>query len=192
MSALGALFGLQSYTFFGKSQIDNAFICFHKQNVCHNSQSAHILLVPSLSPYRHNKKDCIQRLMRGPVVDYRGIVDYVNYLSTCVRIRAIGYDAYDSLEVVNMLRNSGGEGIVRPVKQNNANFTAPVSALEHAVYTGHVVVDDNPITRWCFANAVLDTDVMNNTKPVKRSEYQKIDGVITMLMSLRLFLDARR
>lgn len=147
---------------------------------------------PNERQYRAWATQGYLRLMRGPVIDYRGIVDYINYLATCVRIRAIGYDAYDSLEVVNMLRNSGGEGIVRPVKQNNANFTAPVSAMEHAVYTGHVVVDDNPITRWCFGNAVLDTDMMGNTKPVKRSEYQKIDGVITMLMSLRLFLDARR
>lgn len=147
---------------------------------------------PNERQYRAWATQGYLRLMRGPVIDYRGIVDYINYLATCVRIRAIGYDAYDSLEVVNMLRNSGGEGIVRPVKQNNANFTAPVSAMEHAIYTGHVTVDDNPITRWCFANAVLDTDMMGNTKPVKRSEYQKIDGVITMLMSLRLFLDARR
>lgn len=148
--------------------------------------------MPDVRQYRAWATQGYLRLMRGPVIDYRGIVDYINYLATCVRIRAIGYDAYDSLEVVNMLRNSGGEGIVRPVKQNNANFTAPVSAMEHAIYTGHVTVDDNPITRWCFANAVLDTDMMGNTKPVKRSEYQKIDGVITMLMSLRLFLDARR
>lgn len=147
---------------------------------------------PNERQYRAWASQGYLRLLRGDVIDYKGIVDYINYLSTVVRIRAIGYDAYDSHEVVNMLRTSGGDGVVRPVRQSYGNFTAPCSAFEHGLYTGHIVVDDNPITQWCFGNAVLDTDNMGNTKPRKRSEYQKIDGVITMLMSMRLFLDARR
>ena len=43
-----------------------------------------------------------------------------------------------------------------------------------------------------FGNAVLDTDRLENCKPVKRRQTQKIDGVVTMLMCLRLFIDYER
>ena len=48
-----------------------------------------------------------------------------------------------------------------------------------------VVIDYNPITRWCFANAALKTDVNENTKVVKGgSPSQKIDGVLAIIMAL--------
>lgn len=99
--------------------------------------------------------------------------------------------AYKHLYNYHIVLYKDNEGW-RRVENGDGNFTAPCSAFEHGLYTGHIVIDANPITQWCFGNAVLDTDNMGNTKPRKRSEYQKIDGVITMLMSMRLFLDARR
>jgi phage terminase large subunit-like protein len=131
-------------------------------------------------------------LTPGDVIDYRTIVDYILKLNKVVRILGIGYDPWKSQEVINMLAASGAGNVLRGVKQTYGTFTAPVESFEHGVKTGHVFIDDNPINAYCFGNAVLDSDKLENCKPIKRKQTQKIDGVITKLMCMRLFIDYER
>ena len=132
------------------------------------------------------------RLTCGEVIDYRAIVDYVLYLNKVVRILGIGYDPWKSQEVINMLAASGADNVLTGVKQTYGNFTAPVESFEHGAKTGHVFINDNPINYYCFGNAVLDLDKLENCKPIKRKQTQKIDGVITKLMCMRMFIDYTR
>lgn len=131
-------------------------------------------------------------LTGGDVIDYRAIVGHVLKLNKVVRILGIGYDPWKSQEVVNMLAAAGADNVLSGVRQTYGNFTAPVESFEHGVKTGHIFINDNPINYYCFGNAVLDTDKLENCKPVKRKQTQKIDGVITTLMCLRLFIDYTR
>lgn len=131
-------------------------------------------------------------LTAGDVIDYRAIVDYVLYLNKVVCILGIGYDPWKSLEVINMLAASGADNVLAGVRQTYGNFTAPVESFEHGAKTGHIFINDNPINYYCFGNAVLDSDKLENCKPIKRTQTQKIDGVITKLMCLRLFIDYTR
>lgn len=147
---------------------------------------------PNAELYRAWAADGHLTLTPGAVIDYRAIVNYVLRVNERVRILQIGYDPWRSTEVVNMLAASGARDVLSGVKQTYGNFTAPVQSFEHGAKTGRVFINDNPINFYCFGNAVLDTDNLENTKPVKRSHYQKIDGVITMLMCLRLFIDYER
>ena len=119
-------------------------------------------------------------------------MDYVLRLNQCVRILGIGYDPWKSQEVINMLAASGAGNVIKGVRQTYGTFTAPVESFEHGAKTGHIFINDNPINAYCFGNAVLDTDKLENCKPIKRKQTQKIDGVITMLMTLRLFIDYER
>ena len=132
------------------------------------------------------------KLTPGDVIDYRTIVNYILDLSKRTRILNIGYDPWKSTEVINMLGAAGGHSALKGVRQHYGNFTAPVESFEHGVKTGRIFINDNPINAYCFGNAVLDEDVMENVKPIKRTHWQKIDGVITMLMCMRLFIDAIR
>lgn len=131
-------------------------------------------------------------LTPGDVIDYRVIADYVVYLSTVCRILGIGYDPWKSLEIVNILATIGGSDTLTGVRQTYGNFTAAVESFEHGVKTGRIHINDNPINYYCFGNAVLDFDRLENCKPIKRKQSQKIDGVITKLMCTRLFIDAER
>ena len=131
-------------------------------------------------------------LTPGDVIDYRVIVNYILKVNTHVRILRIGYDPWKSQEVINMLAASGASNVLAGVKQTYGTFTAPVESFEHGVKTGHIFINDNPINAYCFGNAVLDTDKLENCKPVKRKHSQKIDGVITTLMCMRLFIDYER
>lgn len=131
-------------------------------------------------------------LLPGEVIDYRAIVEYILKANTKVRILNIGYDPWKSQEVINMLSASGASNVVKGVRQTYGNFTAPVESFEHGVKTGHVFINNNPINAYCFGNAVLDEDKLENVKPIKKSQDHKIDGVITMLMCMRLFIDYER
>ena len=131
-------------------------------------------------------------LTDGDVIDYRRIVEYVLWLNQFVRILGIGYDPWKSQEVINMLAASGAGNVIKGIRQTYGTFTAPVESFEHGAKTGHIFINDNPITAYCFGNAVLDSDRLENCKPVKRKQTQKIDGVITTLMCMRLFIDYER
>ena len=43
-----------------------------------------------------------------------------------------------------------------------------------------------------FMNAVIDEDRLENKKPMKQSRYRKIDGVITLLMTIGLLYKYER
>ena len=131
-------------------------------------------------------------LTDGDVIDYRRIVEYVLWLNQFVRILGIGYDPWKSQEVINMLSASGAGNVIKGIRQTYGTFTAPVESFEHGAKTGHIFINDNPINAYCFGNAVLDSDRLENCKPVKRKQTQKIDGVITTLMCMRLFIDYER
>lgn len=132
------------------------------------------------------------KLTAGDVIDYREIVEYVIGLNRYIRTLGIGYDGWKSQDVVNMLAASGAGNVLRVIKQTYGNFTAPVESFEHGIKTGKIHINDNPINYYCFGNAVLDYDKLDNRKPVKRTDSGKIDGVITMLMCHRMFIDAIR
>lgn len=127
-------------------------------------------------------------LLEGEVIDYRAIVDHVLRLNGPTRTVAIGYDAYKSLEPVNMLRAIGKAGpVLRAIRQTLGTFTSAVESFEVGIKTGRITLNPNPINAYCFGNAVLAFDSYDNCKPVKRSDTQKIDGVITTLMCHHMF-----
>lgn len=146
---------------------------------------------PNERMYRSWANKGYLKLTPGDVIDYRTIVDYVISADEYVCVLGIGYDPWKSLDVVNMLAASGFDNVLRGLRQTYGHFTAPVECFEHAAKSGHLFINDNPINFYCFGNAVLDFDTLENCKPVKRKHDNKIDGVITMLMCIRQFIDFR-
>jgi phage terminase large subunit-like protein len=77
---------------------------------------------------------------------------------------------------------------LQPFSQSMMNFTIPTKTLERIIKMGNVTIDDNEMTRWCFANVVLKVDWNDNCRPIKEENQQKIDGVIAMLQALGGYL----
>lgn len=148
---------------------------------------------PNEELYRVWAKEGWLKLCKGDVIDYRMIVEDILHANQYVRILQIGFDAYKSLECVNMLRSAIGptrQGkILKAVPQTYGNFTSPVESFEFGARTGAEFLNPNPINAFCFGNAVLDFDKMENKKPVKRSHTQKIDGAVVTLMCHWLYLN---
>lgn len=147
---------------------------------------------PNEKLYRRWSEQGYLILTPGDVIDYRTIVEHILKLNTKVEIVGIGYDSYKSHEIVNMLAASGASSVLTAVRQTYGTFTAPCESFEYGIKTGKIFLNDNPINAFCFGNAVLMEDRLGNTKPDKISRYRKIDGVITTLMCMRLFMDYER
>ena len=156
--------------------------------------------IPELLLTSHSNKNLYQRwvdagylkVCEGEVIDYKQIAQDIIENNKYVRILQIGYDSYKSLEFVTMISALGAKNVLKAVKQTYGTFTSPVESMEYAVKTKHIQFSNNPITWYCFGNAVIDEDRMGNRKPIKRTKNGKIDGAITNLMNLYLFNNYER
>lgn len=128
-------------------------------------------------------------LTDGDVIDYDVVADYILQVAQKMQIVGIGYDQWKSKDLVNQLKAAGGEQFLMPVSQTYGNFTSVCQFFEHSVKTGTAYMDDNPINLYCLGNAVLDYDKLENCKPQKRNPEGRIDGLITMLMAMKLHMD---
>lgn len=100
----------------------------------------------------------------------------------------VGFDAYKSRELVNILSSAGVRGVLMPYSQTYGSFNLPVEAFELLAWGDPVgiVLNNNPINAYCLCNCVIDEDRLENKKPIKVSQFRKIDGAITLLMTLGL------
>ncbi len=118
----------------------------------------------------------------GNVTDYRYILDdMVGHLEN-FSFNGIYYDAWQSTLFIIMATEEGLPCV--PFSQSIGNFTRPVKTFELLLKRGDIIIDDNPITRWCFQNVVLKEDNNQNCKPAKDNKESKIDAVIGMLEAL--------
>ena len=143
---------------------------------------------PNEQLYRQWHEMGALRLCKGDVIDVKMIADDILRRSQVVHIIRIGYDAYKSQELVNILSSIGARNVLTPYKQTYGSFNLPVEAFETLAYQAPpaITLNDNPINVFCLLNCIIDMDNLENKKPVKVSHNRKIDGVITMLMTIGL------
>ena len=119
-------------------------------------------------------------VLETPTIDY----DYLSnrILEKPYVIKGLGYDPYKSKEFLRNFEGAGLSEYLYAIKQTYGEFTSYVEAMELAVFNEQITFDPNPITAYCFDNAVIDEDRMENRKPIKEKETDKIDGAITNVM----------
>lgn len=127
-------------------------------------------------------------LTSGNVVDYNYILNKIQEINKIVPIEAISYDSWQSTALIIKLTELGFNCV--PFSQSIGSMNRPTRHLEMISRNGHLVLDDNPITRWCFANCELREDYNNNVKPQKLNKMSenKIDGVAAMCDALGHYL----
>jgi phage terminase large subunit-like protein len=122
----------------------------------------------------------------GNVVDYDYILKDILEVSQNTNIIKIYYDKWNSLV---WAVKSTEEGLpLEPFSQNIGNFNSPTKEFERLMLKGQVILDDNPITRYCLRCVELKFDFTGNCKPSKLNEKKKIDGVIAMLQALAAYM----
>ena len=120
----------------------------------------------------------------GNVTDYDYITKDILDVAEKCEIFKIYYDKYNATSWAITATELGLP--LEPYSQTVGNFNAPTKELERSLLSGEVVLDDNPITRFCFRNVELRADYNGNVKPNKGIAAKKIDGVIAAIQALQV------
>lgn len=140
--------------------------------------------------YKDWKRKGLITITAGNVTDYDYILSDLLKINRKVMIEKIAYDAYNATQFAI---NATAEGLpLEPFSQALWNFNKPSKELERLIKSNSVKIDNNEITRYCFGNVVLKIDHNDNIKPTKLEKQQKIDGTISMIEALGIFLDTPR
>jgi len=129
----------------------------------------------------------------GNVTDYDYVTNDLMKFNDIVEINSVAYDPYNSTQWAIDAIEKGLP--VQGYGQNIANFNRPTRELERLILSNKIVIDNSPITRFCFRNVVLKPDHNGNVKPDKGGAYSgakssgKIDGVIAILEALGYYLE---
>jgi phage terminase large subunit-like protein len=123
----------------------------------------------------------------GNVTDYDYITKDMLDISELMDIIEVYYDKYNSTQWAIQCTEEGLP--LKPYSQTIGNFNAPTRELERLILSNRVIIDDNPITRYCFRNVELKADHNGNVKPNKGIDRKKIDGVIAMIQALASYHD---
>lgn len=123
---------------------------------------------------------------KGKRIDVRAIANDIIRRAKVVRMVRIGYDGYKAKDLVNILATAGAASVLVPYSQTYGSFNLPVESFEMLIYADppQITLNDNPINVYCLTNCVIDEDRLENKKPLKLSQFRKIDGAITLLMTL--------
>lgn len=134
------------------------------------------------------------KLCKGERIDSAAIADDILRRATILNIVRIGYDAYKAQELTSILKSVGARNVLMPYSQTYGSFNLPVESFEILAWSDppKIEFNNNPINAFCLENCVIDTDNLENKKPLKISQYRKIDGTITMLMTLGLLYTFER
>lgn len=143
---------------------------------------------PNREKYRNWNLQNFLYLTSGNVVDYEYILNMIQKINKIVPVQAISYDSWQSTALIIKLTELGYNCV--PFSQSIGSMNRPTRHLEMISRNGHLIIDDNPITRWMFSNCQLREDYNNNVKPMKLNKMSenKIDGVAAMCDALGHYL----
>ena len=126
-------------------------------------------------------------LTDSETTDYAYIKNDILYWYNNLEVQLVSYDSWNATSIVNDLIKEGLP--MQSYSQSIGNFNRPTKELERLILSDKVVIDNNPITRFCFDSVELKVDINGNAKPCGDHEKKKIDGVISMLNCLGGYLN---
>lgn len=122
-------------------------------------------------------------LTPGDVVDYDWIKSVIVDDATKFRVTEIGYDRWNSSQMVIDLQDKEGLNMTK-VGQGVQSMSPALKELERLVKLGKFHAGDNPVMRWMVDNLRVASDPAGNIKPDKAKSLSKIDGVSATLDAL--------
>ncbi|MAN61880.1 MAG: hypothetical protein CMI60_08015 [Parvibaculum sp.] len=124
----------------------------------------------------------IRRIISGHyIVDGKVEYDKDNLMEKYL-IKGVAYDRWNSL---NLIRDLEGDGVpCDPYGQGFASMSFPSKEFEKAALNGKLVHGGDEVLRWMMGNVNLRYDPGGNIKPDKAKSGDKIDGVVSAIMSI--------
>ena len=115
----------------------------------------------------------------GRVIDYNAIREEINAVAGIYRVREVGYDPHNAVQIVTDLTDDGLTMV--PVSQRGLSLSPATKDLERLIHRKEIRHGGHPILRWNAANAAAIVDGQNNVKLVKSSKTARIDGIAALV-----------
>lgn len=118
----------------------------------------------------------------GNVTDYNFIKSKIVELAAKYDMRKIGYDRWNSSQMVIDLLDLGLP--MDPFGQGFASMSAPTKQLEKMVLSQEINHEGDPVLRWMCSNVMLKEDAAGNIKVDKSKSKEKVDGIVALIIAL--------
>lgn len=133
-------------------------------------------------PYDAWKRGGFFEVTPGNVIDFDYIREFVSNLADKYDIIEVGYDPWNSHQIVTQLTTDGL--LMVPVRQGYISLNSPTKFLMELVLKEEISHGDNPVLRWMVSNTVVTLDPTGLIKPDKNKSSEKIDGVAALIAAL--------
>lgn len=122
----------------------------------------------------------------GDVTDYRRVEKDIRWALYYFNIQAIGYDTWNSQDVVNRLLEDGAPMV--EVRQGHGSLSGPMKEVDRQYLGGTFDHGGDEALNWCASNVVARLDDNENIKPSKRLSQEKIDDYAALLNAVAVSL----
>ena len=94
----------------------------------------------------------------------------------------LAYDRWNASQLVIDLTQEGVP--MNPFGQGFVSLSAPSKQVEALILGKEILHNGNPVLKWMISNTVMEEDAAGNIKPSKKKSSEKIDGVVSLIMSV--------
>jgi phage terminase large subunit-like protein len=123
----------------------------------------------------------------GNVTDYDYVKTDIINLNEMWRMVKVGYDPYNSTQLVINLNQEGVQ--MNRFSQGMLNMNGPTREFEELAYKGSIATDGNPLLRWAIGNVEIQRDGNGNIKVSKKDRNKKVDPVVACVMALGEYMN---
>lgn len=122
----------------------------------------------------------------GNVIDYDFIRNFILEKYKKFNIKKIGYDRWNATQLTNQL---AGEGLdMEPFGQGFKSMNAPTKEFLKKLQAQELHHGGHPVLSWNAQNVASEVDADQNIKPSKKKSKEKIDGIVSVIMGLGMYI----
>jgi phage terminase large subunit-like protein len=132
-------------------------------------------------PYRAWAELGFIDLIPGATIDHDYVKAAVLDAHDVFDLRDVGYDPWNSSQLVLDLENEGVEMVT--MRQGFATLSAPMKETLKRITDATYRFGDNPLMRWCASNVAARTDPNGNIAPDKARSAARIDPFVALVMA---------
>lgn len=135
-------------------------------------------------PYDKWHEQGLLRVSQGNKINYKDVTNWFlevqNELD--IYVYKIGYDSWNSVYIVDELKQNFGKDSTEPIIQGKKTMSSPMKTFAADLEAKRINYNNNPILKWNLSNAAIDVDKNNNISLIKTSnQRRRIDGVASLL-----------
>ncbi|MCY2962746.1 MAG: terminase large subunit, partial [Planctomycetota bacterium] len=124
---------------------------------------------------------------KGKATDYRQIREDIDKLGQTFGIQQLAIDRLFQGEETSQNLEAMGFDVV-PWGQGFMSMAGPTKRFEELLTARKTIHNGSPVMRWQVGHVTAEQDSAGNLKPSKKLSREKIDGVVSAVMSLGLAL----